>query len=141
MGDFKHVVRLMDTNIDGKEKIIFGLSRINGIGRRFANLVCKKGEIDFSKRAGELKKLKQIVNEPQDYKIPCWFLNNKKDFKNGSYSQITRDQIKGLLYETLERLKKIRSHRGRRHQLKYKVRGQHTCRNHHYRPCFNRIKN
>ena len=28
--------------------------RVQGVGRRYANLVCKKADIDMNKRAGEL---------------------------------------------------------------------------------------
>ena len=37
-------------NVDGKEKILYALTSIKGIGRRFADLVCKKAEVDQSKR-------------------------------------------------------------------------------------------
>lgn len=30
------------------------LSLVQGVGRRYANLVCKKADIDMNKRAGEL---------------------------------------------------------------------------------------
>ena len=48
--DFTHIIRLLNTNVDGKEKIMYALTSIRGIGRRFANIVCKKGEIDMKKR-------------------------------------------------------------------------------------------
>merc|ERR1711977_543148 len=129
--DFTHIIRLLNTNVDGKEKIMYALTKIRGIGRRFANLICKKGEIDMSKRAGEfsveqLEKLMEIVANPQAYKIPRWFLNNQKEYKDGAYTQVTAAQIDSLMRDTLERLKKIRSHRGIRHYWGVRVRGQHT---------------
>merc|ERR1712025_1066137 len=115
----------------GREKIIYALSKIRGIGRRFANIICKKGNIDLTKRAGEfaveqLEKLMEIVANPKTYKIPSWFLNNQVDYKDGTFSQVTASQVDGLMRETLERLKKIRSHRGIRHHWGVRVRGQHT---------------
>ena len=35
---------------DGKEKIMYALTSIKGIGRRFADLCCKKAEVDKGKR-------------------------------------------------------------------------------------------
>ena len=32
----------------------FFLAIFQGVGRRYANLVCKKADVDLSKRAGEL---------------------------------------------------------------------------------------
>lgn len=51
--EFQHILRLLNTNVDGKEKIMYALTAIRGIGRRFSNLVCKKAEVDLKKRAGE----------------------------------------------------------------------------------------
>merc|ERR1719181_823032 len=129
--DFVHIIRLLNTNLDGKEKIAYALTKIKGIGRRFANLICKKGDIDTSKRAGEFKteqmeKLMDIVASPQAYKIPRWFLNNQKSLKDGTYSQVTAASIDANMRETLDRMKKIRSHRGIRHYWGVRVRGQHT---------------
>ena len=68
------------TNVDGKQKIMFALTSIKGIRRRFANTVCKKTDVDMNKRAGELTaqeldNLMTIVANPRQFKIPDWFLN------------------------------------------------------------------
>jgi len=34
-----------------KKKIMFALTSIKGIGRRFANIVCKKADVDMNKRS------------------------------------------------------------------------------------------
>lgn len=41
---------LLNTNVDGKNKIMYALTEVKGVGRRFANIVCKKADIDLSKR-------------------------------------------------------------------------------------------
>ena len=51
---FQHILRVMNTNIDGKTKIMFAMTAIKGVGRRYSNIVCKKADVDISKRAGEL---------------------------------------------------------------------------------------
>lgn len=110
---------------------MFGLTAIKGVGRRYANLVCKKADIDMNKRAGELTeeeidRVITIMQNPRIYKIPDWFLNRQKDLKDGKYSQILANQLEHKLREDLERLKKIRAHRGLRHYWGVRVRGQHT---------------
>ncbi len=50
---FQHILRIMGTNIDGKRKVMFALTAIKGIGRRFSNVVLKKADVDLDKRAGE----------------------------------------------------------------------------------------
>ena len=52
--NFQHILRIMNTNVEGERKIMYALTAIKGCGRRFANLACKKAEIDLRKRAGEL---------------------------------------------------------------------------------------
>jgi hypothetical protein len=51
---FHHILRVMNTNIQGDKKIMYALCAIKGVGRRYSNLCCKKAEIDMKKRAGEL---------------------------------------------------------------------------------------
>ena len=50
---FQHILRIMGTNIDGKRKVMFAMTAVKGVGRRYANIVLKKADIDLNKRAGE----------------------------------------------------------------------------------------
>jgi small subunit ribosomal protein S18e len=43
---------VLNTNVDGKQKVMYAITAIRGIGRRFSNLVCKKAEVDMRKRCG-----------------------------------------------------------------------------------------
>ncbi|XP_058079599.1 small ribosomal subunit protein uS13z/uS13y/uS13x-like [Magnolia sinica] len=67
-----------------------------------------------------------IVANPHQFKIPDWFLNRKKDYKDGRYSQVVSNALDRKLRDDLERLKKIRNHHGLRHYWGLHVRGQHT---------------
>ncbi|KAJ9506042.1 hypothetical protein QJQ45_016626, partial [Haematococcus lacustris] len=126
--EFQHILRLLNTNVDGRVKIMYALTAIKGIGRRFSNIVCKKAEVDMKKRAGEcsaeeLERLMTIVANPANYKIPTWFLNRQKDYKTGRFTQagqlvvstvyarLTSGAIDSVMRDDLERLKKIRNHR------------------------------
>lgn len=50
---FQHILRIMGTNIDGKRKVTIAMTAIKGVGRRYANIVLKKADVDLTKRAGE----------------------------------------------------------------------------------------
>ena len=50
----------------------------------------------------------------------------QKDIKDGRFTQIVSNVLDTKLREDLERLKKIRNHRGLRHYWGLRVRGQHT---------------
>ena len=85
----------------------------------------------LSKRAGELSeeevdKIVTIMQNPRQYKIPDWFLNRQKDIKDGKTNQVMANFLDNKMREDLERLKKIRAHRGLRHYWGVRVRGQHT---------------
>jgi small subunit ribosomal protein S18e len=130
-GNFQHILRLLSTNVDGKIKIMYALTTIRGVGRRYANLVCKKADVDLSKRAGELtveelERIVTIIQSPSQYKIPSWFLNRQRDIVDGKDSHLLVNQLDNKLREDLERLKRMRAHRGLRHYWGLKVRGQHT---------------
>ena len=129
--DFQHILRVLNTNVDGRTKVMYALTQIRGIGRRFSNVVCKKAEIDMGKRAGELsaaelESLMVIVSNPRQFRIPDWFLNRQKNYKDGKYIQQVSNQLDTTFRDDLERLKKIRNHRGLRHYWGIRVRGQHT---------------
>ena len=129
--EFKHIIRILNTNVEGKRKVAFALKGIKGIGRRFSHLICKKAKIDTQRRAGdlseaEIQKVTEIIADPLGNGVPKWFLNRQKDFKEGNYTHLASNMLDTKLREDLERLKKIRSNRGLRHFWGLKVRGQHT---------------
>ncbi|KAF7458617.1 40S ribosomal protein S18 [Cryptosporidium felis] len=129
--DFQHILRIMNTNVDGRQKVMYALTAIKGIGRRISNIVCKKADINLSKRAGqltqdEINRIVAIVANPLQFNVPSYMLNRQRDVKDGKYKHITSNNLEASLREDLERLKKIRSHRGLRHHWGVRVRGQHT---------------
>lgn len=153
--NFQFILRLLNTNVDGKQKIMYALTKIKGVGRRYSNLVCKKADVDLSKRylhppppkipynlqliplvfslirAGEitteeLERIVTIIHNPTQYKIPTWFLNRRRDIVDGKDTQVLANGMDNKLREDLERLKKIRAHRGLRHYWGLRVRGQHS---------------
>lgn len=129
--DFQHIIRVLNTNIEGKDKVKYALTQIKGIGRRFADVTCKKAEVSMEKRAGELtaqelEALMVIVSNPRQFRIPDWFLNRRKDHRDGRYSQAVSNTLDTKVRDDFERMKKIRLHRGLRAFWGIRVRGQHT---------------
>merc|ERR1739848_906723 len=90
--EFQHILRVLNTNVDGRHKVPFAITSIKGVGRRFANMVCKKAEVNLNKRAGELtseeiEKLIAVIQRPLQF-LPPWFVNRKKDIKDGKTSHV-----------------------------------------------------
>lgn len=48
--EFQHILRILNTNVDGTRCVQYALTAIKGVGRRFSNVVCKKAEIDLYQR-------------------------------------------------------------------------------------------
>ncbi|KAJ4455083.1 putative 40S ribosomal protein S18 [Paratrimastix pyriformis] len=129
--NFQHILRVVNTNITGTVNVMYALTKIKGIGRRFSNLVCKKADIDMTKRAGELspaeiERILKVISEPEEWKIPLWFLNRRRDQRDGKNKQWHAQQVDIGIRDDLEALKKIRCNRGLRHYWGIRVRGQHT---------------
>jgi hypothetical protein len=74
---FQYIIRLLNTNVDGKQKVMYALTKIKGVGRRYSNLVCKKADVDLTKRAGDLtsEELERIVTIIQN-PLQCMFCSN-----------------------------------------------------------------
>jgi small subunit ribosomal protein S18e len=66
---------------------------------------CRAGELTPE----ELERLMTVVANPRQFKVPDWFLNRKKDYKDGRFSQVVSNALDMKLRDDLERLKKIRS--------------------------------
>eukprot|EP01071_Lankesteria_metandrocarpae_P001935 Lankesteria_metandrocarpae@DN1977_c0_g1_i1.p1 len=129
--EFTHILRVHNTNVEGKRCIWVALTAIRGIGRRFATLACKKADINPARRAGELSadeinRLTAVIAAPLQFQIPLYFVNRQRDVRDGKNKQLVSNQWDGMLREDFERLKKIRCNRGLRHAWGLKVRGQHT---------------
>merc|ERR1712241_635026 len=105
--NFQHILRVMNTNIEGKTNVMFAMTAIKGVGRRYANIVLKKADIPMGKRAGELseedvEKIVTIMQNPRQYKIPDWFLNRQRGIKDGKTSQVMANLLDNKLREDLQ---------------------------------------
>ena len=52
--EFRHLIRIMNTDIKGDKNINYALRRIKGVGFNFANAICNKTNIEKNKKAGYL---------------------------------------------------------------------------------------
>lgn len=48
--EFQHILRILNTNISGTRNVQYALTSVKGVGRRFANIICKKADIPITKR-------------------------------------------------------------------------------------------
>ncbi len=129
-GEFRHIVRIADTDLDGKKPVVHALTGIKGIGLRMAKSITNHLGIDAMAKLGELDektidRLKKFVEEEIE-SLPSWMLNRRKDLHTGKDLHLLGKDLDFAKMLDVERLIKMRAYRGVRHARGYKVRGQRT---------------
>jgi len=131
--DFKYIVRLSNTDINGEKSVVYGLTSVKGIGLHMASLIVDQSGINRYTKVGDLndsqiEKLQQIINNLSN-NAPGWMLNHRKDYDTGKNFHFVGNDIATRLRDEINIMKKIRSYRGVRHESGLRVRGQRTSSN------------
>jgi len=129
--EFRHILRITDTDVDGTLKAPYALRKIKGISLNLANAILKKAGIDPDMRAGflteaEVEKIEDIIKDPVRYGLPNWLLNRRKDLETGKDMHLISADLILRTKMDIEMMKEIKSWRGYRHAYGLKVRGQRT---------------
>ncbi len=131
--DFSYIVRVHATDLDGHQPVPLALTGIKGIGDRVANILTDHAELPKDQRIGELEddqvdRLKESVDQVEEI-LPPWMGNRRRDIRSGEDLHLLGSNLDDQHREDLNRLKKIQSYRGVRHEQGRKVRGQRTKAN------------
>jgi len=129
--EFRHILRITDTDVDGTLKTPYALKRIKGISLSLANAILKKAGVDPNVRVGfltdaNIEKIEEIIEEPAKYGIPNWLLNRRKDAETGKDRHVLSADLVLRTKMDIDQMKEIKSWRGYRHAYGLKVRGQRT---------------
>ena len=132
--EFRHIVRIANTDLDGNKPIGHNLTKVKGINFMFANMVLNFTGVDRAKKAGdlsddELKKLNEVIMDPLNNGAPEWMLNRRNDFYTGETTHLLTGNIAFVRENDIKRLKKIKAYRGVRHMQGLPTRGQKTRSN------------
>ncbi len=128
--EIKHLVRIANTDLEGKKSVQNSITGIKGINRRIARIISDRSNVDPTATIGYLEdekidSLKKTIEEIESI-LPTWMLNRRKDLLTGDDKHILATDILLTKREDLNTLKKTRSYRGVRHERGHKVRGQRT---------------
>jgi len=131
MAEFKHLVRIANTDIKGEKPVLYALKKIKGIGIMFANMACTNAGIDKQKKAGDLsdKEIKALEDAILHPEAPSWLLNRRKDPETGKDKHLLVSDLIFTNDGDIKEMKKKRSYRGIRHMFRLPVRGQRTKSN------------
>lgn len=131
--DFNFIVRIANTDIDGQKRVAVGIQSIKGVGKRVAEIIVKKADVDPAMKMGDLPddKVKGIEDLISKYAemVPTWAINRQSDYETGSDIHLIGNEIDLMVKDDINRMKMIRCYRGIRHEGRHKVRGQRTRSN------------
>lgn len=131
--NFNYIIRVVNTDINGENNIVQGLTQIKGIGRHMATFIADTAGVDRRLKFGnlpepEIEKLKEVLENIDEY-APPWMLNYQKDAYTGEDNHLISTDVTSRLRDDINLMKMIRSYRGVRHELGLKVRGQRSSSN------------
>jgi small subunit ribosomal protein S13 len=134
--EFREIVRVANTDVNGRVTIERALIKIKGIGKRYARAImlnfCESAKLPLDIKVGNISPkldvmLDELVKNPK--MLPEWMLNRRKDTYDGKTSQLLGSDLLFIDREDLMRLSKIKSRRGLRRMAKLPARGQKTHSN------------
>ncbi len=131
MAEFKHLVRIVNTDLKGEKAILYALGKIKGVSVMYANMVCINAGVDRNKKAGELTdaEIKALEKEILNPKAPEWILNRRKDTGTGEDKHLIGSDLIFTVDGDIKEMKKMRSYKGVRHMYRLPLRGQRTKSN------------
>jgi small subunit ribosomal protein S13 len=131
--DFRYIVRVENTDLDGHQPVVVALTGIKGIGERIAGVVTDHVDAPRTQKIGnldeeEIDSIQETISSIDEL-LPGWMVNRRKDIRSGENHHLLHSNLDDKHREDLNRLKKIQSYRGVRHEQGKKVRGQRTKSN------------
>lgn len=133
--EIKGIVRLAGRDLKGEVPVDRALARIKGVGERMASVLSSAAysELGLPNDAviGELsdeqmRKLEEMMANPQKHGVPLWMLNRRKDIELGTDRHVIGTDLTFTVKQDIEREKDMGTWIGYRHNYGQKVRGQHT---------------
>ncbi len=129
--ELKHIVRILNTDLEGKRQVHMALTGIKGVGRRCARIFTDKAGVDPYATLGllpdaQIDALKKVIEEEATQTLPVWMVNRRDDIATGGNKHVMALDLTMTLREDLDLMKKMRSYKGIRHERGLRVRGQRT---------------
>ena len=128
--EIRHIVRIADSDLDGKRGVQYALTGITGISRRVAKIIAVNSGLDPIGTIGylndaDIDKLKSSVDNISTV-LPTWMMNKQNNILTGDDRQLLGMDVLLSKNEDINLMKKARSYKGLRHERGLRVRGQRT---------------
>ena len=134
MSEFRHIVRIANTDLKGEKQILVAMKKIKGVDVMYANMALSIAGVSKIKKAGDLsdaevEKIDEALKNPTSNHVPVWLLNRRKDYETGVDTHLLNADLDYEKDNDLKRMKKLKIYKGLRHQWGLPVRGQRTKSN------------
>lgn len=127
--DLKYIVRILNTDLDGKKSIYMALTKIKGVKFNLANAICKVMGLDPNEKIGAIddasvKKIESFMKNEVAASVPAWLLNRRKDIETGKDMHLFKTDLDYMKDNDIKLMMKTKSYKGLRHSWGLPVRGQ-----------------
>ncbi|WP_292492208.1 30S ribosomal protein S13 [Methanoculleus sp. 10] len=128
--EIKYFVRVRNTDLDGTKAVHIALTGIKGIGSHTSRTIAALANVDPRAILGKMddESVGRIANAVDTYteQVPVWMVNRQKDVYTGEARHLLGTDLTMANDDDVNRMRKMRSYRGIRHETGQKVRGQRT---------------
>jgi len=129
--DLRAIVRVLGADLDGDKPLERAIRGIKGVSYAMGKAVISASGYDGSVKLGSLHeedihKIEDVIKYPQNYGIPPWMLNRRKDRETGKDVHFSGVDFEVTRKFDIQRMIDMRSYKGVRHMLGLPVRGQRT---------------
>ena len=114
------IIRLVETNIDGKLEVGAAIRRVPGVSFMFSNAIVRVGGFR-GKKLGE-----SMLTSPGKYNIPRWLINRRNEPATAEDKHLTASTLDFTMKMDINEMKKMKTYKGQRHAVGLPVRGQRT---------------
>jgi small subunit ribosomal protein S13 len=131
--NFRYIVRLANTDLDGTRSAALALTSVRGVGLRLAEATCRISGVNPREMLGNLPEPTvdglETTLQALPTKVPPWMINHPTEPVLGESPHLLGAELESRRRDDVNVMKMIRSYRGVRHERGQKVRGQRTRSN------------
>ncbi|HTW54891.1 MAG TPA: 30S ribosomal protein S13 [Thermoplasmata archaeon] len=131
--NFRYIVRVANTDLDGTRPVALALTGVRGVGLRIAETACHLAHINGAELIGDVPEATiegieaTLAALPQN--VPPWMTNHPNEPVLGESTHLIGPDLETRRRDDINVMKMVRSYRGVRHERGQKVRGQRTRSN------------
>lgn len=131
--NFRYIVRVSNTDLDGTRPAALALTGVGGVGLRLAEVALRLANVPSSELIGNLSEPTvdgiEATLQSLPTKVPPWMVNHPREPLMGETLHYIGPDLETRRRDDINIMRMVRSYRGVRHERGQKVRGQRTRSN------------